>query len=89
MSQPPAHPSPGGFWGYLALGVAVAVFVLIPHRQLLGVVLLDLLVGHLLADPLWDSSVGDIGGGLWGSPPSPKKGAWLTASISLRAFHCS
>lgn len=40
--------------GYLAFGVAVAILVLIPQRELLREALLDLLVGHLLADPRID-----------------------------------
>lgn len=75
--------------GYLSFGVAIAILVLIPECKLLWEALLDLLIGHLLADPLREWGCCGVGkGAFWGVSP-PKEGGVLTASISLRAFHCS
>ena len=81
---------------HLALGVAVAVLVLVAQGELLGVTLLDLLVGHLLTDSLpWGGVLrGHMEGGLFGRTPCPPPPPCtphqtLTASISLSAFHCS
>lgn len=41
---------------HLSFRVAVAILVLVPQRKLLWVTLLNLLVCHLLTNPLWQKT---------------------------------
>lgn len=80
-----------GVGAYLAFGVTITVFILVAEGEFFGVALLDLLVGHLLADALWGDDFGGSGGLISGcfTPKKVRGDTLLTASISFRAFHCS